>query len=144
MEKGTTSIVGDSMLYGIDESKIKNVKVFHSASIEDLVYHLTQLLRKIPSAVVVHIGTNNCVYDNSRVIMGKLINLKMFISSQIQNCQIFFSSLIKQNDNAKAQLTVNLVNENLKDLQTDTIDNSNIDLSHLGRKGLHMTPYGTG
>ena len=68
----------------------------------------------------------------------------MFRSSQIQNCIIVFSSSIKRNDNAKAQLTVNLVDDKLKYLQTDTIDNSNIDLSHLGRKGLHMTPHGTG
>ena len=133
------------MLYGIDESKIKNAKVqvFPGASIEDLVYHLTPLLRKIPSAVVVHIGTNNCVYNNSRVINGKLMNLKMFISSQIQNCKIVFSSLIKRNDNGKAQLMVNLVNEKLEDHQSNTVDISNIDLSHLGRKGLHMTPHGT-
>ena len=66
--------------------------------------------------------------------MGELMNLKMFISSQIQNCEIVFPSLIKRNDNAKVQLTVNLVNEKLKaqltvsllneklkDLQADTI-----------------------
>ena len=143
---GTTLIVGDSMLYGINESKIKNAKVriFPGASIEDLVYHLTPLLRQRPSAVVVHIGTNNCVDDHSRLIMRKLMNLKMYILSQSENCKIVFSSLINRNDNAKAQLTVNLVNEKLNDLQTDTIDNSNIDLSYLGRKGLHMTPHGTG
>ena len=67
----------------------------------------------------------------------------MFISSQIQDCKIVFSSVVTRNNNAKAQLTANLVNEKLKDLQTDTIDNSIIDLSHLGRKGLHMTPHGT-
>ena len=143
---GTTLIVGDSMLYGIDESKIRNAKVriFPGASIEDLVYHLTPLLRKRPSAVVVHIGTNNCVDDHSRLIMRKLMNLKMYILSQSESCKIVFTSLINRNDNAKAQLTVNLVNEKLNDLQTDTIDNSNIDLSYLGRKGLHMTPHGTG
>ena len=72
------------------------------------------------------------------------MNLKMYILSQSESCKIVFSSLINRNDNAKAQLTVNLVNEKLNDLQTDTIDNSNIDLLYLGRKGLHMTPHGTG
>ena len=88
-KKGTPSIVGDIMLYGIDESKIRNAKVriFPGASIDDLV---------------VHRGTSNCVYDNSRVVMDKLMNLKMFISSQIQKCEIVFSSLIKRNDNRKA------------------------------------------
>ena len=144
--KGTILIVGDSMLYGIEENKLKNakVRVFPGASIEDLVYHLTPLLRKNPSTVIIHIGTNNCVYDNSSEIIGKLKNLKVFISNQIPNCKIILSSLIKRNDIAKAQMTVKLVNEKLKNLNTEIMDNSNIDWSHIGRKGLHLTPHGTG
>jgi hypothetical protein len=37
-----------------------------------------------------------------------------------------------------------VVNEKLKNLNTEIMDNSNIDWSHIGRKGLHLTPHGTG
>ena len=47
-KKGTTLIVGDSMLNGIIESKLKNTKVriLPGASIEDMFFHITPLLRK--------------------------------------------------------------------------------------------------
>ena len=44
----------------------------------------------------------------------------------------------------KANMTTNAVNDQLKNLGAEIIDNSNIDWSHLGRKGHHMTPHGTG
>ena len=143
---GTTLIVGDSLLNGIEESKLRNakVRVFPGSSIEDLVYHLTPLLRKKPSNVIIHIGTNNCVRDTARDITEKLENLKLFVQNQTQDCKIIFSSLIKRSDNAYAQLTVNSVNEQLKHLGTDIMDNNNIDWIHLGRKGHHLTPHGTG
>ena len=143
---GTTLIVGDSLLNGIEESKLRNakVRVFPGSSIEDLVYHLTPLLRKKPSNVIIHIGTNNCVRDTARDITEKLENLKLFVQDQTQDCKIIFSSLIKRSDNAYAQLTVNSVNEQLKHLGTDIMDNNNINWIHLGRKGHHLTPHGTG
>lgn len=142
---GTTLIAGDSMLNGIDESKLRNtkVRVFPGASIEDLAYHLTPLLRKKPSTIILHIATNNCVTDDSDEIMVKLTNLKLFILNSI-DCKVIFSSLIIRSDNMKANMTTNAVNEKLKNLGADIIDNSNIDWSHLGRKGHHMTPHGTG
>ena len=71
--------------------------------------------------------------------MEKLQNLKIFIANNLSNCKIIFSSLIKRNDNVKAGMMKNLVNEKLKDLKTDIIDNSNIDWSHIHRQ--KRTPY---
>ena len=36
-----------------------------------------------------------------------------------------------------------MTGEFLKELGIDMIDNNNIGAKHLGKKGLHMTPYGT-
>ena len=63
--KGTTLITGDSILYGIDEKKIcqngsVKVRVFPASTIEDLQdYYIKPLLRKQPSKVILHVGTNN-------------------------------------------------------------------------------------
>ena len=64
--KGTTLIAGDSILYGIDEKKIcqngsVRVRVFFpGATVEDLKdYYIKPLLRKQPSKVILHVGTNN-------------------------------------------------------------------------------------
>ena len=145
-KNGTTLIIGDSMLYGIDEKRLKNTKVriFPGASIEDLFFNISPLLRKKPNNIICHIGTNNTINENSNEIMEKLMKLKEYIKSKLPNCNLIFSSFIDRYDNAKAQLTVNMVNKKLIHLESKMIDNKIIMREHLGKKGLHMTPCGTG
>ena len=139
-------ILGDSMLYGLEESRLRNCKVhmFPHASIEDMHYNLIQLLRKKPTTIILHAGTNNCIKNNSKEIIEKLLNLKDFVLLELPYCKVIFSSLIDRYDDAKAELTVRITNKNLINLEIDIIDNSNINRKHLGKKGLHMTPHGTG
>ena len=89
------------------------------------------------------LGTNNAIIDNSVQITVKLIKLKDHILSVIPNCKIIFSQLINRYDNAKAQLTIVRINESISNMGL-YIDNSNITREHLGKKGLHMNPHGTG
>ena len=142
---GTTLIIGDSMLNGLDEKRLKNCKVrpFSGASVEDMHFNIDPLLRKKPSNIIMHVGCNNCVDDNSTEIMKKLTSLKDFILSQL-DCKLIFSSIIDRSDDAKAQFTGNLTNKYLSNLGVDIINNDNITTMHLGRKGHHMTPRGTG
>ena len=141
---GTTLIVGDSMIYGIDEKRLKNckVRVYPGASIEDMHFNLIPLLRKRPSVIILHVGCNNCVNENSAQVMKKLILLKDFILSNI-DCKLFFSSIIDRCDDAKARLTGFHTNRYIHNLGIEIIDNSNISRKHMGRKGLHLTPFGT-
>ena len=145
-KKGTTLIVGDSMLNGLDETRLKNCKVraYGGSSIEDLHYNLVPLLRKRPSTIILHTGTNNSTRDNSAQIIEKLINLKEFITSHSPHVKIIISSLIQRYDDSKAQLTSDITNTKLNSVGVDIIDNNNITRKHLGKKGHHMTPYGTG
>ena len=145
-KKGTTLIVGDSMLNGLDETRLKNCKVraYGGSSIEDLHYNLVPLLRKRPSTIILHTGTNNSTRDNSAQIIEKLINLKEFIISHTPHVKIIISSLIQRYDDTKAQLTSDITNTKLNTVGVDIIDNNNITRKHLGKKGHHMTPYGTG
>ena len=145
-KQGTTLIIGDSILYGIDESKLKHtkVRVFPGSSIEDIFFNITPLLRKKPSNIILHIGTNNAVYDNSSQIIEKIIKLKEYIISKLPECKLFFSSLIERFDDAKAQLTVLMTNKKLAHLGMGIINNNNIKQLHLGKKRLHLNPHGTG
>ena len=145
-KSGTTLIVGDSMLGGIDEKRIHNskVRVFPGATIEDLYFNLYPLLRKRPSNIILHIGTNNAKNDSSIYIKDKLIKLKTFIASIVPNCKIVISTLINRNDDGKAQLTVIKVNQLLMKMNIPLINNENIKYEHLGRKGLHLNQHGTG
>ena len=87
---GTTLIIGDSMLNGLEETRLKNckVRVYPGASIEDMHYNLIPLLRKQPTNIIIHAGTNNCVNDNSRQIIEKLLDLNDFILRRLPNCRV--------------------------------------------------------
>ena len=55
---GTTLIVGDSMLGGIEEPRMgpkRNVRSFPGATIADMFQYIVPLLRKKPSRVVAHV-----------------------------------------------------------------------------------------
>ena len=69
--RGTTLIVGGSLIYGLDESRLKNckVRVFPGASIGNMYYNIVPLIRKKPTTIIVHAGANNCVNDNSNQII---------------------------------------------------------------------------
>ena len=144
--KGTTLIAGDSLLYGLDEKRLRNAKVrmFPGCTIEDLEFHIIPLLRRCPSNIIIHIGAKNAKNDTSAVIIQKLKKLKANILQMLPSCNIIFFELIIRCDDEKAQLTTTKTNKLLPTLDTPFIVNSNINDSNLGLKGLHMKPSGIG
>ena len=69
-KRGTTLIVGDSMLAGIEQKRIsgnRNVKlrIFPGAFTHDMYDYLKPLLKKNPDNIILHIGTNNSVNETS-------------------------------------------------------------------------------
>ena len=139
-KNGTTLIIGDSLLNGIDESKLVNAKVriYPGASVDDMFYNIFPLLRKTPSNVIIYAGTNNAKAESSTQIIEKLSNLQDFIVSILANCKVVFSQLIHRVDDGKAQLTVKVTNEKMTKIGLCVLDNSNITQDHLGKKGLHI------
>ena len=59
--KGTTLITGDSILCGVQEKRLRNskVRVFLGANVDDMYDYLTPLLKKKPTNIILHIGSNN-------------------------------------------------------------------------------------
>ena len=145
-KKGTTLIIGDSMIGGVLEKRLRNTKVrsYPGAIIEDLFYHLVPLLRKKPTNIIVHAGTNNTTIDNPELIIHKLMTLREFILSKIPDCKVVFSDIICRTDIGKAQKVASDTNKIMKSLDILLIDNGNIDENFLAKRGLHLKPHGTG
>ena len=105
--KGTTLIAGDSILYGIDERKIcqngsVKVRVFSGNTIENLRdYYIKPLLRKKPSKVILHVGTNNASLKNANPdkIVDALLDFKKDIEEHLPGCVVVLSMPTKRFDN---------------------------------------------
>ena len=149
--KGTTLIAGDSILYGIDERKIcqngsVKVRVFSGTTIEDLRdYYIKPLLRKKPSKVILHVGTNNASLKNANPdqIVDALLDFKKDIEEQLPGCVVVLSMPTKRFDNEEYGKIIESLNKKIIDLGIDAINNNNIFRGDIGRKGLHLNAKGT-
>ena len=88
-KKGTTLIVGDSMLTGIEEKRISEngsikVRVFHSATTNDKYYYLKPLLKKNPEIILL-IGANNWVNETSRDVFNGILSLKNLLKHHVHH-----------------------------------------------------------
>ena len=104
------------MINGIDKKRISetnsNVKVryFNGALVEDMFYNLVPLMRKNPSTLILHVGTNNTVSDSSNVILKKIKSLISYIKINNPERRITISQPTRRTDNGKATLTLNNLN----------------------------------
>jgi len=149
--KGTTLITGGSMLQSIDEKRLftkkgKTVKVrpFSGATVDCMMDYIKPLLRKAPENVILHVGTNSSVGENSGVILNKLLLLKSYIEKELPGCKVFLSNVIQRTDDTSFQTVINDLNNLLDSLNLEIIDNSNIKAQHLEKKGLHLNHHGAG
>ena len=125
-----------------------NVKVRpnRGATTRDMYDHLNALLRKKPRHLILHVGTNDASNENTTwdQLYDRLINLKSYAECKIPGMKVTLSCPIVRTDNKLANEKILHVRNKLKRNGIDIIENSNITSEHLGRKGLHMTPKGTG
>ena len=133
------------MIGGIDESRLRDTKVRikPGATVEDMFFQITPYLRKKPSHIICHVGTNNANDDTSDMVIQKLCQLRDYIKFKLPNCQLFFSAPIVRRDDQKAAKVVAEVIQKMNHLQTPFISNNNIGGEALGKKGLHMNNRGT-
>ena len=146
----TILITGDSMLNQLDEKRLSNsvnrcvkVQSFPGATIEDMYSYITPLLKKVPKHIIIHIGTNNAVYNSSDTILDEIVKLKGYIQSQLPDAMVILSCPITRTDNGKARLTVKHIMRKIKTLNVYYMSHDNIS-DCLGVKGLHLNPKGTG
>ena len=130
------------MVNDTEESKLLKtchirVQPIPGGKIEDIQQNLKDLLHDDLKTVMIHAGTNNAINDTPQMIIDKLITLKNIEGPLPKSC-VIICKLIVQTDNTKAKPTIQKKNRLIKELQTQTIDNSNINKKHLGERGLHL------
>ena len=145
---GTTLITGSSILLGVEESRLKkyNVKIrpFPGATVDDMFDYLIPLLKKEPSYIILQIGSNDSPSKTCDEILDEILNLKAFIHSALPNARVFISCPVIRTDNKKANNTLRELDIILKNTTKDIVINDNIDITCLGKRGLHLNPKGSG
>ena len=115
IKKKTVLVVGDSMVNGIEESKLSKtrhirVQPIPGGKIEVIQQNLKDLLHEDLETVIIHAGTNNATTDTPHMIVDKLITLKQNIERSLPKCRVIISNLIVRTDNTKANYTIRKTN----------------------------------
>ena len=147
-ERKKILVVGDSMLNGIQEDRIRSNKIdlslkyISGAKVSDITKKLDVCFSNKPDCVILHVGTNNAPNMPSNEIIDEILSVKHHIEKELPFSKVIISSPIVRTDNGKADLTIRKFNQHLKQLNIDIIDNSNINQQDLGKKGLHLSSRG--
>ena len=147
-KKGTTLLIGDSMLAGLREAKLsrnKKIKVrfLPGAKTEDLQYHLIPYLKKKPDNIIIHIGTNDSPYKSEDLIYKEFLNVKQIIHKHHPDCKNIVSSPTIRTYKQKANSLLKKYNSILKQEEEKVIFHNNITLSHLNKDELHLNFNGS-
>ena len=65
------------------------------------------------------------------------------MTDSLNTCKVFISTPPLRTDDGKAQIMVCQLTKHLLQLKIDTINNNNINIRHIGGKGLHLNQSGS-
>ena len=147
-QPNTTLIAGDSIISGLMEKRMSTnehpvkVRPFPGARIEDFHDYLVPLLKKKPTFIIIHCGTNNIAQEPEEIVNG-LLNLKSFIEYTLPAATVIISYPTYRNDNVAYSKKINLVRNFLSKLNINCICNDSITLDCLGQSQLHLNRKGS-
>ena len=145
--KNTTLITGSSIISGIDENRLRKYKAkvrsFPGARIDDMYDYLNPLLKKNPTNIILHIGSNDAVNKTADEISIEIETLKHHIEEILPTVRLFISRPVVRFDNDQANVVLRQLDHLLKFLP-NVICNDNVDKSCVGKKGLHLNAKGSG
>ena len=143
---GTTLIIGDSMLGGIEEKRMKRygvkVRSHPGACVDDLYDYITPVLKKKPAHIILHIGTNDSTFKSAKDIYDEIVNLKAFIRQALPGTTVYLSCPTLRVDSGRANRTVRDLDSKIK-RYGECVTNDNIDGTCLSKMGLHLNRKGT-
>ena len=144
----TTLIIGDSILHGIEESRLQKynakVRVNPGSSVDDVYDYIAPLLKKKPTNIILHVGSNDSPHKSADDIFKEISNLKCYIEEVLPGVNVIISCPSIRCDNMKANHTLRSLEEKLKASTFKIVSNANIDGTCLGKKGLHLNNKGAG
>ena len=140
-------VLSDSMLNQLDQEKLSKkydviVQCHGGCTIRCVYTHLPDMIELQPEFVIIHVGTNDCTTKTSCEVKKELENLLKYIQSKLPTTKLIISLPIVRSDNKIANQIVKNLNVKLRKSHYDLLDNSNLNFSHLGRRGLHFNEYG--
>ena len=148
--KNTVLIAGDSMLGGIDEKRLgRNVKVrWHGgATADDMGHHLTAHLRKKPSHVILHAGTNDAqeqeTNKTAESIFQEILDIRSYIKSLVPDVKMTVSCPIVRKDDTAVNIKVIHIRSLLRTSGIELMTNENIGPEHIAKRGVHLNQGGT-
>ena len=116
----------------IEKNHVVKVWHFSGANVEDMRHNLMPIIKKKPSHLIIHAGTNDAKDFAWTEILDQLLNFEKLVCEQVPDFKAIIS--VRAND-GKAELTVRRLAYHLRQLKTDLIDNTNITSQHTGFKG---------
>ena len=137
------------MLNQMDEHRLGNhfidVKVHcHGGCTISCMYsHLPKMFRHAPDYILLHIGSNDCTSKISDSILHEYKMLTTYISNELPCAEIITSLPIVRADSSRSNAIQTNYKLKLQGLDFMCLDHSNMGLSHLGKKGLHLNNHGT-
>ena len=142
----TTLIIGSSLLHGIQESRLKKynakVRCHPGACVDDLYDYIAPLIKKKPSNIIMQIGSNDATFKTAEEILSEILNLKHYILKVLPGSKVYMSCPLLRTDDKKANSTLRQLDQELKCFN-GVILNDNVDVTCLGKKGLHLNSKGS-
>ena len=86
-------------------------------------HDLIPIIVKGPDYLILHVGTNDATTNTFRKTIDDLLMVKCNILKQLLNCRVTVSKPTVWIDHGKANLTLRNVNENLKTLNLECVEN---------------------
>ena len=147
------TIVGYSMLNGImDEGLRKDhnvqVKRHPGATSRDIMDYVRPIIRKKPDCIIIHAGTNDLTSRDKIDMLNNYSEIIEQAKNDSPGTSIVLSTIVTRKDKQfiEKKVSVSALNSEIKRFantrKISVIDNSNLDVSCLSRKKLHLNEKG--
>ena len=79
-------------------AKANSVKIsnFQGATTDGKKIFLQPYLKRSPTNIILHVGTNNSINDSSGIILNKLLLPKDFIQTELPGSNVILSNIIER------------------------------------------------
>lgn len=150
-------IIGDSIVRDIHERGLSNtsVKCIRGGKVKDIKDELDSRDIQEYSAVIFHVGTNNCTTeDKYKDGVSQYRELVQGIKSHAPATKLVLSTICPRDDNARSQQRVVRFNKEIRKIAEDHsceivdndvnfIDHDGPNTAYLNSRGLHLSSKGT-
>ena len=147
-KKGTTLIMGDSILSGLLEYKMlrgKAIKVqtFPDAAINDMKFFVAPLPMKKPDKVISRVGINDAPHFTPDEMFKNMKELRLLIQKMVPGAKVIISPPVIRVDKANSDINNKKFISLLNSTDWDCIHHKNIYESHLNEYGLLINRGGS-